>query len=363
MTRICLAAALAVIPSGGTLGNEDPFTEFSGETSLSLGYGYAENVLYSEIAPVDSAFLLASLEGYFEGTIFSDSLDWNAMGFVEHRSFESDEHVPSQTIALLQSQVEGYAGLYSKWRLGGRYLGLEQAFDATFDVLDRNTFLVKAKEPELFLGWKSLFLTFEYDAEIGLSRMEFDQEGSDYDSFNWEVEIDQRIVEGLNWKSGIFGYERNYLDRAARDLDGSTLPDTLMNTRQLGFETGLEYERQTEAADHKLSLMLGERRRRDLAFGYYDRSRRSVLLQWQIDWKATSLRLESDFGAYRYDAQLGEDDRLQRTDSWSWTLELERRLSERWGVFLWATIEDEDSNASFFSYEANSLSLGLRWLK
>lgn len=363
MLRPLLAVVFASVAVSGASGGDDPFSEFSGETSVSLGYGYAENVLYSELAPVDSAFVVANVEAFFERTLFSDFLDWNTMLFLDHRSFQSAEDIPEQTLFLLQTQVEGYAGLYSKWRVGSRYLGLEQAFDATFDELERNRFLVKAKEPELLLGWESFFWRFEYDAELGFSRMSFEQEGSDYDSLNWQVDVDQQITDGLSWESGIFGYDRDYLERSGRDLRGVAIADSRLGMTQIGFETGLSWLRSTEAADHKVSLMLSERDRSDAQVGYYDRKRQSLEFRWQARWDRLSLLVQADYGEYRYENQTGEDGFPEATDSWSWSVELDRKLNERWGAFLWLSGEREDSNASFSSYDSRSVSIGMKWLK
>ncbi len=344
-------------------GDDDLFSEFSGETSLSLGYGYAENVLYSELAPVDAAFTVANVEVFFERSLFDASFDWNAMLFVDHRVFHSDEVIPDETLALAQTQLEGYVGLYSKWRAGARYLRLEQAFDATFDELERNSFLVTAEEPEVLFGWESFFWTFAYDVEVGFSRMSFEQEGSDYDSLNWKVDIDQRINDQFSWRSGLFGYERNYVDRLGRDLRGRAIVDSLLGMSQFGFETGFVWEPDSDLFEQELSVMLSQRDRSDAQVGYYDRRRRSVEVQWRGEWESRSLVLRADYGEYRYENQLGDDGFLEGTDAWSWSLEFEQKLSERWSAFVWLNEEAEESNANFSSYDSRSVSIGLKWLK
>lgn len=363
MLKPFLSVIFVALSSASANAAEDPFSDFSGETSVALGFGYSENVLYSELAPVDSTFVLVSLEGFLERSLFSDAIDWSTMAFLEHRSFLSDEDIPSQTLALVQSQIEGYLGLYSQWRIGGRYLGLEQAFDATFDELERNSFLVRAEEPEFLMGWESFLLGFETDTELGLSRMSFDQEGSDYDSFNWEMDFDRRINDEFVWVSGVYGYDRSYLERSGRDLDGRAIDGSRLKLQQFGIETGLEWSGSWDTVDHTVRLLLSERRRRDGQFGYYDRERQLVELVWQAHWESTSLLFQIEYGEYRYENQFGEDDLLQNTEAFSWSLELDRKINEQWGFFLWFEEEREDSNASFTSYDARSVSLGLKWFK
>ncbi len=358
-STVFFLSALALLANG----EDDLFSEFSGETSLSLGYGYAENALYSELAPVDAAFTVANVEGFFERTLLDGSIDWNAMLFVDHRIFHSDEEIPDQTLVLAQTQFEGYVGLYSKWRVGARYLNLEQAFDATFDALERNSFLVTAEEPEVLFGWESFFWTFAYDAELGFSRMSFAQEGSDYDSLNWKIDVDQRINDQLSWRSGVFGYERNYVDRLGRDLSGGVLADSLLGMSQLGFETGLVWSTDADWLDQKLSVMLSQGERSDAQFGYYDRRRRAVEVLWRGEWESRSLVLRADYGEYRYENRLGDDGLIEGTDAWSWSLEFEQKLSESWSAFVWLNEEEEESNASFSSYDSRSVSIGLKWLK
>lgn len=363
MLKHCTAIVLASSASLLASGTDDLFSELSGETSFSLGYGYAENVLYSELAPVDSAFALARFEGIADLPVFSELVEWKSLLFGEHRQYFSDEGVPDQSLVLAQSELEGYAGLYGKWRLGGRFLGMEQAFDVTFDVLDRTSVSVKAQKPEAFIGWDSFIWVFAYDAEIGLSRMSFDQTGSDYDSFNWQLSSRFPIGESLVWEYGIFGYERDYLDRLGRDLDGYGLEGTSLSMSELSYESGLVWSAETEAAAHRVSLMAGERDRDDSISGYYARRRRSVEFGYLGQWEKTSLLLEVDYGRYLYGVQVGDDGLAQRNDSWSWSVEFERELSERWAVFFNLAGEIEESNLSFSSYESSSLAVGLKWLR
>lgn len=363
MIKPLLAVPISLFSFAFANAGEDPFSDFAGETSVAVGYGYAENVLYSELAPVDSPFVVLSLEGFLERSVFSDSIDWSTMAFLEHRSFQSNEDIPEQYLALVQTQLEGYFGLYSKWRVGGRYLGLEQAFDATFDELERNSFLVQVEEPEFLFGWESFLLGFETDTELGLSRMSFDQEGSDYDSFNWTIDLDQRINDSFTWVSGVYGYDRRYLDRSARDLDGDEISESRLKMQQLGFETGLEWSRSFDTVDHKLRLLISDRSRVDEQEGYYDRGRQAAEFLWRASWEKMSLLVQVDYGEYRYKNQLGDDDLLQGTDAFSWSVEWDRKLNDQWGMFLWLEEDREDSNANYSSYDSRSISLGLKWFK
>lgn len=353
-------ASFACLPARGA---GEPFSELSGETSVSVGYGYAENVLYSELAPLGSAFALARLEGVGDLPAFSELVKWKSMLFAEHRRYFSEEEIPDQSLVLAQSELEGYVGLYGKWRLGGRFLGMEQAFDLTFDALERTSVSVKAQEPEAFIGWDSFFWIFAYEAEIGLSRMSFEQPGNDYDSFNWQLSPRFPIGEGLAWEFEVSGYERDYLDRLGRDLTGYSLEGTVLGMSELGYETGLVWSADTERADHRVSLTLGERDRDDSISGYYARRRRSVDIAYHGQWRNTSLLLEIDYGRYLYGVQIGDDGLAQRNDSWSWSVEFERELSERWGGFVALSGEIEESNLGFSSYESRSLAVGLKWLR
>ena len=54
------------------------------------------------------------------------------------------------------------------------------------------------------------------------------------------------------------------------------------------------------------------------------------------------------------------DGSLRISDEWIWTVDLERELSDHWGLFLRLKRDQSDSNETFFSYDANSVMLGLR---
>lgn len=340
---------------------EDPFSGFSGESSLSFGYGYADNVLYSEIAPIDAAFALVNVEAQGGRTLFSERVFLDLLLFGELRSFNSLPGVSDQSVLLLQSELSSFVGLYSEWLLGGRYLGLTQAFDATFDVLDRQSFLLELKEPELYVGFETFFWMQLYEFEGGVSKATFESPGNDYASLNWQLDVSQQINRSIDFVSQISGYVRDYDDRLARDSSGAALAGIGLEMEQYALESGFHYDFEAGRVSHAFELLLAYEQRSDGQEGYYDRTRRSLNLEWVVETEKTSFGLRVGRGGYRYAVQTVGDGSAQKSDGWTWSVEWERSLNVKWSVFGLADGESEDSNDEFSSYDAASLVLGMKW--
>ncbi|MGK0241158.1 MAG: hypothetical protein ACI92G_004650, partial [Candidatus Pelagisphaera sp.] len=70
---------LALLLGGVALSGDDPEDEIdvgAGEWSVSAGLGYKENVLFSEILPVDSAFNYLSVEGVMQKDFIESGAEW-----------------------------------------------------------------------------------------------------------------------------------------------------------------------------------------------------------------------------------------------------------------------------------------------
>lgn len=354
-----LFAASALVEAADELYSE--FSDFETQSSLRAGVGYTENVLLGESVTVDSPFAYLGLEGVASKPFGGEQYSWNSLAFADLRSFEKLEGVPDHSIVLLQTELEGYVGMIARGRIGARYLNLTQVFDATFDEVERVDFVVKADEPEVFVGYKTIIGEFSYDLEFGLGHMSFVDLSSDYDSLNLDLEVSRELTDSLWWTWELSAWERSYKDRAARDVSGIRISDTTLETEQIGLESGLAYSVEIAGIDHEFELSAAFQDRADLVSGYYDRSRVKAEFEWAFSAGAYDFDFASGYGKYRYGNQLGEDGARKVSESWYWELELERKFTESWSVFLNVSSDEDDSNESFATYDSRTALLGIRW--
>lgn len=337
------------------------FSEFETQSSVKAGVGYTENVLLGEAMRVDSAFAYFGLEAVAAKPFLGDQYSWNSLVYADVRSFEELEGVPEHSIYLLQTELEGYVGMIAKGRVGARYLNLTQVFDATFDEVDRVDFVVKADEPEFFVGYETIIGEYTYDLELGLGRMTFVDLNSDYDSVNLELEVKRDLTDALRWKSTFSAWERSYRNRFGRDSSGFEISETKLKTEQLAFQTGLRYVADFSGSEHAFGLVGEVKERSDVVSGYYDRSRYTLEFDWRFSLAGVEMDFTTGYGKYEYENQVGRDELMKTSESIYWELELERDLSDSWSVFLNLSGEDDESNESFSTYETQTALLGIRW--
>ncbi len=341
-------------------GTEDSFKVGVGEWSASAGVGYKENVLFSEIAPVDSPFAYVGVEGITTHEFIELGSEWTAMALLDNRHFTKGHDLPDETFGLFLTEYGQYVTVDGRISGGLQYVYFKQAFDATFDILDPNQITLTGQEPKLYVDWKAFFWQFEYQATLGASRMYFKNPKNDYETIDWELELDYLLGESAKVLLTANGHVRDYTDRPARTVSGSRVDSVVLGEDQAGLE--LTYERPLGFLGLKGELELGIdfEARRDRHFGYYDRDSLKYGLEWSGGGEKWDIRLDFGFAERDYLRQTVDDGSLRTSDEWIWTVDLERELSDSWGLFLNLSRDESDSNETYFSYEANSVMLGLR---
>ncbi len=338
----------------------DLWNESKMELSASFGAGYKQNVLYSEIAPKDSKFSYLNLDGYAKGELVGLGAAWSLMASGDLRHFTDVDNVPDETFIIALGKFSKSVGLFSELTAGTRYLYISQAFDASFDILDERTAILRAQEPELFLEWSSLLWEFEYAFSASSARMYFKDGRSDFETDSLEFELNYELSEKSLITLTIEGSDRAYTDLEARSAVGRPIIGSSREMEMLSAE--LEWERSFNlanwAGDYGMEIEFSERR--DPAFGYYNRDRTKVGLEWALKSHTWSLGLDIGFSESDYLVQIVEDGDLRRSDSWIYSLQIERRLNEAWSAFLNLDLEIEDSNETFFSYDSNSILFGIK---
>ena len=339
---------------------EDSFKVGAGEWSASTGFGYKGNVLFSEIAPLDSPFIFAGVEGITSHEFIETSAEWTTMLLLDNYHFTKGSDLPDETFGLLLSEYGRYVTIDGRLSSGLQYVYFKQAFDATFDVLDPYQIVLTGQEPKLYVDWKAFFWQFEYQATVGASRMYFKNPTNDYETIDWELALDYLLGEESRVLLAANGHARDYTNRLARTLSGARVNSIVLGEDQVGIE--LAYERPFGFLGLKGELELGIdfEARRDRHFGYYDRDSLKYGLEWSGGGERWDFRLDLGYAQRDYLFQTVDDGSLRISDEWIWTVDLERELSDHWGLFLRLNRDQSDSNETFFSYDANSVMLGLR---
>ncbi|MEM9160040.1 MAG: hypothetical protein AAGB46_13425 [Verrucomicrobiota bacterium] len=334
------------------------WNEASRDFSASLGIGYKENVLYSEVLPQDSMFSYADLEGMAKGEMFNLGAEWTLMGLGEFRHYNDIDGVPDETFGLVLGEFSKSIGLFGEAGLGVQYLYVNQAFDATFDIVEERRAILKVQEPELYAKWRSLFWEFEYTVKISTSRMYFSDRTDDYETDSLEFELDYELGERDVLILTLEGLRRNYVERLARIQTGETVAGFRRKMDSISAE--LEWERSYKLGDWSGTIGLEGKlsERRDGFAGYYDRDRRKFGLECEFEHGGWYLSADVAYTESDYLVQVTELGDAVKTEGWVGALNIEKDLNETWAAFLQLDLDKEDSNESLFSYEANSLMLG-----
>ena len=348
---------------GAHLAGDDAKEDFkvgAGDWSVSAGFGYKENVLLSEIAPVDSGYNYLSFEGIAQKEFIENGAQWTTMALLENRHYLEGGDLPDETFGLVVSEYSRFVGIDGTFKGGIQYLYFNQAFDATFDILDPNQITITAQEPRFYMEWESFFWQFEYAASVGASRMYFQDASDDYETLDWELELDYAIDDLTNWLFAVNGFARDYTDRPTRDAKGFRVDSIILGTDQIGFETSVERGFGSESLPLLAEIGIDYKERRDRHFGYYDRDRTKYFLELRTGGEKWRLRLDVGFSDRDYLTQIAENDALRESKEWVASLEWERDLSQKWAFFAKGETDSSESNETFFSYDANSLMLGIR---
>ena len=348
---------------GAHLAGDDAKEDFkvgAGDWSASTGFGYKENVLLSEIAPIDSGFNYLSFEGIAQKEFIETGAQWTTMALVENRHYLEGSDLPDETFGLVVSEYSRFLGIDGTLKGGIQYLYFNQAFDATFDILDPNQITITAQEPRLYMEWESFFWQFEYTASMGVSRMYFQDASDDYEMLDWELELDYAIDDFTKWLFTVNGFARDYTDRPTRDAEGFRVDSIILGTDQIGFETAVEHGFGSESLPLLAEIGIDYEERRDRHFGFYDRDRLKYFLEVRAGGEKWRLRLDVGYSERDYLTQIAENDAGRESQEWVASLEWERDLSQKWAFFARGETDSSESNETFFSYDANSLMLGIR---
>ncbi|MCH6256277.1 hypothetical protein MLD52_06940 [Puniceicoccaceae bacterium K14] len=328
------------------------------ETSASLGYGYRENVLLGEANEIDSSFVFTGVEVIAARKMPNRDDEWLMSFFLENRAFSDVPDFDNETLffggAYYSLKLESIGNIGS----GIEYIYTSQALDSSLDDVEISSLTLNGKRTSIVSDF-SFRETNRFKLSIG--QMELDGTTSDYDL----KEISYLKVFHLGDSNRIEfllkGGDKNFVERLARSDEGEYLNDDFLELRE--WEAKLAFEHYYLVWGLKGEMRFYGRYSKQWSgtSGYYDRnvSKLGVRFLWEKEgWKVS---LDGSYREADYDVRLGYDGLRQADDSWSWLLDVERKLPSGWRVYLQLDASERETNEFASSYQANTIMFGLRF--
>lgn len=330
------------------------------ETTIALGAGYKENVLFSAFDAQDSAFTTAELEAILFRTASPDQWQFFAYLLAENAHYFDVDGLDDEWLALALFQAHRTRGSW-KFGLGGQYIFLEQAFSLTFEDLDLgsskitlNHFSIKPSIEYSLLGQGYLRL----DLPVETNR--FADQRQNYHEYGIHLAGGKRFERGGKAEA-VYSFElRDYEEREIRGETGFTRAGTSLEWEDHRFELSLDFY--LDAAKRwRSKSRVRLRRVVDNGIGYDDFWMYWAQQKLSYERPNWEVSLAATYHHYDYDTQtieIGNTNNRQRS-YFSIGCELEKKLAEDWAVSLGYQFEDYSSNIVDDVYNVSVISLAL----
>lgn len=328
-------------------------------TDIGVRVGYRDNVTLSSSNPDGSSFLGVGL----------DSMVWHELGprsrleaflFGEHRQFlESDQIEREQTLfGLLQLRQDWT----DNWRSGAafEYLYQNQVLDLTATETKTEPSRIRGQtftgrshlKRGLGGGWLEL--------QVAGTRQLYGEPLDDFWTFSPSLEWTWPVLAGAEL-SLKYRYAHDWYDD---DPALSEAGDPIPGTQREAVKHELQFAgRQYFGEDQKwrLTLTISGRINRDNESGYYDyvRPQASLRLRYRVGKWEVDGGVRANFYDYAVQRVAGADSELHRRSGINTDLIVQRRLNQRFRVFLEYNYEQTFSDRAVEEYHVNTVSLGL----
>jgi len=331
-----------------------------GDFRLSSGYGYGENLLLSEVAPQDSAYVLWEAEAFLVRPLPDAGAEILVTAFVDSKEIDDIEVLDHETIGLLNVEYSKFVGESHLVTFGAEHVYVKQAFDASFDELEVFSQVVQTREPAAYAIWDSSLPGLDWKGRIKYSNTEFDSESNNFETVDYRLWLSRNL--GSRWysKLGLRYYDRAYDERLARGLDRRRIEGRLLEL--YAAEIDMRLIREFDFGKFGGELEFGVERffRKDRSEGYSDRDDWEGMVSLELANEKWEFELGAAFDRREYSNQLEADGRSRIEENFSWSARVERTLNDRWSVFLYASSENEDTNLEYSSYDTQKVALGVR---
>ncbi len=331
------------------------------ETTIGLGMGYKENVLFNAFNSEDSAFTRLELDSTLVRLSKPGEWQWFTYLLAEHNHYFDVDGLDDEWLAVLLSQAEKPLG--DSWKIGltGQYTYLEQALSLAFEDFDFGAQTIVLHQfkitPRLqYLFSKNTFLKLELP--MALNR--FQSETQDYLEYGAGLTLGKKLSRGGKVSLQYQYLPRHYDERAVRDSLGDAVVGEDLDWEQHQLDGVLDYYLDEDKRwRSKTALRL--RRVQDNGFGYDDFWMYRASQQFTYRQGPWEVQLTGSYTHHDYDVQTvstGNTNKRHRS-RFGVGVGLERSFHENWKAVLNYEFEDYQSNIEDDRYDVHVISLGL----
>jgi hypothetical protein len=371
LPKACLLAAVVAFASAITRGEDelaipdDLLNDLLG-TTVSVGLrgsaGFKDNVLLTETARIESAFLRADADVFvWRPPAGLTDLYWALTGS-ETRYLDAPDDAKHERVWMTQGELRYTIGTYFKAGLTVQGYHQDQVLDLS--TSEAATFRARLKVYGVSVGpnlrWE--FRDPWWFEVSGAWKLEtYDGAEADYDEPGTVVRLGRKFGKRHDASVAWLWRERGYRDRNAYTVGGRPLPGTSLSTRWHQGELRLVSKWN---ASWSTTLKLAGARLRDSASGYfdYDQWRADIDIAWRRDpWK---VRLTASRGFYEYLVQIagtGFDPPPREIRQSRVSLGAERQITDRLSAFAEVELERHNTNETGGSYRLNTAHAGLAY--
>jgi hypothetical protein len=340
--------------------NLAPAPQWDFSTTLSMGIGYKENVLFSAFNEQDSIFTSTELEATLFRLALADGWQFFGYFFAENDHYFDVDGLDDEWLAIALLQTHKKVGDW-KFGLGGQYTFLEQAFSLSFEDLDLGSTKIVLNQFSLKPSIEYAFLKHAYvRLELPSETDRFEDNRQNYHEYGAHLTVGHQFKRGGKIEA-VYRFEvRDYEERAIRNESGATLPGTDLEWEDHQWRFSLDYYLNAKKTWRSKSL-LSLRRVKDNGSGYDDfwmYRARQKLTYIQPTWE---LSASASYSHYDYDTQTVEsgNSNHRHRSRFSFGCDFEKQLAEDLEFTLSYRFEDYLSNVPDDVYSGSVISMAL----
>ena len=338
-------------------------TSWQSSLETKLGVGWDSNLLLSNVTRVASGFSRARVEGLLWRPARA-AQPWELVAFLnaDYRKMFSAQELPHDTQAFGRAEARWrpVPALRLSLLAQGYYLDSVLDLSTESERLStplRNSGSIAGTAARWDLGARTWI-----EAQASINRSDFFQIPEDFRERRLGVLAGWQSADGtLKLGAGARQRDRRYRERTLTTLGGRPLAGTQLRYRA----PELELTAERTAAWHgtwRFAGAVSGARNDDNGSGYFNYRLGRALAT--LGWTRAPWEVEASLGTsrYRWDAQvagIGLDPPLRRRTDDTLTLQVNRRLNERWFVFTELEREWVWSNDPTAGYTLTMCSLGL----
>ncbi len=374
---ICVLGIACSVARAAAPGPEAPETAVSPEVAsllaaqsrwsvsaeLETAFGYKDNLLLSSSAEERSALVRAGVEVMLL-RMPAGRMDYTLFAQAERTRFFSGQLVDHEAEAWMQGEV----GVRFSDTLKASLPVTGYYYDQVFDVSDTEAERVVAelKVAGLMLG-PNLRWAFHrsgwLEAQVAGERKRYDDGANDSRIGEGHLRLGWRLGDRVELRASGGRRGRTFDDRVQYSAAGRALADTKLKLAEREGEARLDVD-WGASRSWRSKTRVGRSERRDNGSGYFDYDVARV--GQEVSWTGEDWLVRLDASAERMEFRvqtvgIGVDPSPRIKDEYAAGLRVERKLSERWTLWLDYTWERSRSNDPIASYSLNEGLLGARW--